>query len=611
MLISAAYGIWNDLLVLRALALDAALAALAVWLCLNACRLRRRAALAETPGQQAEPQSGASTVRFSRWEATLAESRDAEETVGPWDVHHARKLHYLFLAVIPTALILLLALRGLWTSAAETAAAPSTAVATALALVCLAASCVWLVLGRSYASVASNELPENASMALAFRDVQWASILAAAALLSSWGWPAAAAWAGRVLLVWVLVVGGEQLVRLLIAWLQQPAETTVNIPPLRLVAREAVFVHGNPVRSFFDALESHFGVSFRSSWAIQFVRRSVVPAALLVALLLWGLSSLAVVRIDEFGVRESFGQVQAAPLPPGLHWKLPWPLGQVLRYPVKRVSVKPIGFVSNPGRQSSFLWSKKHAQEEFALVLGDGSELVAVGCVVYYKIAEDPQGFLDYVYRCQNPDDALEAYAYRALMEQTRSTTLREVLTANRARFAERLKEGLRQYAESNRLGIEVVDVALMGLHPPVEAAADYLDVISARIDAERVQVEARGKGIVQIEQAQQGSASAIASARVESARRTGEALNESSQFIAIGQAYSVAPEAFQLRLWFEAFEEILEKKRFVLVDQAVAAGPGGILLDQRNKAAGEEDPVPLTPDAGFPSPNILKKKGQ
>jgi hypothetical protein len=37
MLVSAAYGIWNDLLVLRALALDAALVALAAWLCLNAC----------------------------------------------------------------------------------------------------------------------------------------------------------------------------------------------------------------------------------------------------------------------------------------------------------------------------------------------------------------------------------------------------------------------------------------------------------------------------------------------------------------------------------------------------------------------------------------------
>jgi regulator of protease activity HflC (stomatin/prohibitin superfamily) len=311
------------------------------------------------------------------------------------------------------------------------------------------------------------------------------------------------------------------------------------------------------------------------------------------------LSSLAVVRIDELGVRERFGRLDTAPLPPGLHTKLPWPFGRVLRYPVKHVVVKPIGFISNPGRQTSYLWSKKHAQEEFALVLGDGSELVAIGCLVYYKIHEDRERFLDYVYGGQNPDEALEAYAYRALMEQTRDTTLSDVLTANRARFADRLEQKLQSYARRNRLGIDVVDVALMGLHPPVDVAADYLDVISAQIDADRVRVEALGEKDVKLEQAHQEKASAVAAARVNAAQRIGKAIGESSQFLAIGEAYALAAEAFQWRLWFEAFEEVLARKRFVLVDQAVATGEGGILLDQRGGRTAD-DPVPLTRDAGF-----------
>jgi regulator of protease activity HflC (stomatin/prohibitin superfamily) len=177
---------------------------------------------------------------------------------------------------------------------------------------------------------------------------------------------------------------------------------------------------------------------------------------------------------------------------------------------------------------------------------------------------------------------------------------LREVLTANRAQFADRLKDTLSRYAESNRLGIEVVDVALMGLHPPVEAADAYLDVISARIDAERVQVEALGQKSVQIADVQREIATAIAGSQAEAARRTGTAVSESSEFVAIGQAYAVAPEPFQLRLWFEALEEILEQKRFVLIDQAVNTGPGGILLDHRGRLSTDSDPVPLTRDAGF-----------
>jgi len=595
MLVAGGYGLWNDLLVLWALAIDAALAALAASLCLNVCRLRRLAALAqqrpEADGQTAAPRRG-----LSRWDREADEEDD--QPIGVWDVQHGLKLHYLFLALIPTGVLVLLAARAVWTSQVPVPAEPLGSSATALAVVCLAASCLWLVLARSFASVPDRELPESAGLALAFRELQWASVVAAAGLLAGFLWPPAPVWAGRLLLTWIVVTGGEQSVRLLIVWLGRPAEGPIVIAPLRQVVREGLFVHGNPLPVLFDTIERRFGVSFRSSWAIQFVRRSLVPALLAVGVLFWGLSSLAVVRVDELGVRESCGRLQAAPLPPGLHWKLPWPLGRVLRYPVKRVEAKPIGFISNPGRQTSYLWSKKHASEEFALVLGDGSELVALGCMVYYKIHEDRERFLNYVYGNQNPDDALEAYAYRALMEHTRGTTLLEVLTANRAQFADRLEQTLRGYAQTHRLGIEVVDVALMGLHPPVEAASDYLDVISARIDADRVRVEALGEKAVKLEKTQEETDAAVAAARVEAARRIGQANGESSQFIAMGEAYAVAPESFQLRLWFEAFEDILEKKRFVLVDKAVATGSGGILLDQRGQIP-TEDPVPLTRDAG------------
>jgi hypothetical protein len=382
MLVAGGYGLGHDLLVLWALAIDAAMASLGAWLCLNVCRLRRQAALAE-PRPPSAASAAASRTVVSRWDRDSDEGDD--EPIGPWDVQHALKLHYLFLALIPTGLLVLLAARGIWTSQTQTPAEPLGSSATALAVVCLAASCLWLVLARSFASVPRGELPESESLSLVFRELQWASLAAAVGLLASFLWPAASVWAGRLVLSWIVVTGSEQFGRLLIVWLQRPSEGPLTIPPLRQVVREAVFVHGNPLPSLFDTIERRFGVSFRSSWAIRFVRLSLAPAALAVGLLFWGLSSLAVVRIDELGVRESFGRLDAAPLAPGLHGKLPWPFGRVLRYPVKRVVAKPIGFISNPGRQASYLWSKKHANEEFALVLGDGSELVALDCMVYYS----------------------------------------------------------------------------------------------------------------------------------------------------------------------------------------------------------------------------------
>ncbi len=594
-LVAGGYGIYAGLVSLEALSLEMAMVAVAVWVAWHRERLDRR--IAETE------QASAASINHSQraahapvWSGEEIEEDYDHYDIAFGDLEHARKLHYLLLALSPTALIGLLGGYLLVGGAVFRELEASTAQTTALGIASLAVSCIWLALTKSYGEAASPAGVQSSSLRLALRELHWATIAVAAAVLAAAFWPRLQSWVGGVLLVWVLVLAVEQFVRYLLHWLR-PGENPLALPPLRLVLRELVVSRGNPAASFFEAVERRLGVNFRSSWAIRFVRGAVMPAALLVALLLWGLTSLAVVEVDCLGVREHFGRVQSAPLSPGLHWKLPWPLGRLRQYPVKQVSLKPIGFISKPGRQAALLWTKEHAREEFALVLGGGSELLAIDSVVYYKIREDKEGFLDYVYHSANPDVALEAYAYRALMEQTRTATLAEVFSANRAEVARRLKESLQEYATANRLGIDVVEVALMGLHPPVEAGADYLDVISARIDADRETIEATGEQFAKIQHAQRESTTAVAEAKVQAARRVGEALEEASQFLALGQAYAVAPAALKLRLWFEILEEVLENKRFVVVDKVFSQGHGGVLLDQRAEI-NLEDPAALNAGA-------------
>ena len=232
----------------------------------------------------------------------------------------------------------------------------------------------------------------------------------------------------------------------------------------------------------------------------------------------------------------------------------------------------------------SFLWSKPHAREEFELVLGNGTEVVVVDAFVFYKIREDRQGFLDYAYGFQNPVAAMEGYAYRALMEQTRAATLEQVLSANRAEFAQRVEDSLRDDVAANRLGIDIVDVALINLHPPIEAAPDYLDVISARIDAERFQTEADAERLVTIQESQTKSSTAISTSQVEAARRVGAALEESGEFIAVGKAYEVAPEAFRFRMRGDVLAEVLGRQPWLLIDKSFAGEyldlRGSVLLD-------------------------------
>jgi len=580
-IVAGIYGTRSAVFSLQALAINLLLAALDSLLALNAQRLRRQWREA-TQTVESRHASGEKDVGSLRWaDARFGAEEERSEDVLLFAVNHAKKLHCVFLGLLPTTFLAVIAAGLLWRRGFWTAAEFSQQEAVARGVACLAVSCLWLVLARSFQAAKREECPEAFSLAMAFRGVQWATLLTAAAALTGIVWPAADLWAGSAILAWSLALAGEQWARLAKMWLG-PDQGPEFLPPLRSVLRQIVLERGNPISSFFEAIERNYGLSFRSSWAIRFVRRAATPTVILAALMLWGMTSLTIVGPSEFGIRETLGRIERVPLEPGLHAKLPWPLGRILRFPVKQIVAKPIGFVADSARPAAYLWTKSHAQEEFALVLGNGTEAVVVNAVVYFKIREDEQGFFDYAYGFQNPVAAMEGYAYRALMQQTRHATLKEVLSANRSQFAEHLKDQLRSYCDKNRLGIEIVDVALFSLHPPLEAAADYLDVINARIDAERYRIEEKGSVAAKIEDAAMQSASAIAAAEVDSAKRVGQAMEESGQFVAIGRAYSVAPDAFQLRLRGDTLEEVLGGRPLILIDKTFLGGTGETLLDLR-----------------------------
>jgi regulator of protease activity HflC (stomatin/prohibitin superfamily) len=457
----------------------------------------------------------------------------------------------------------------------------------AFGAVCLAAAFIWLVMARSFASIREADLPEVRPLTFAFREAQWGALFAAAGLIGAAIVPVLALWTGRILLFWIVALCTETLLRLAATIFLPPDPDQPAAAPIHLLLRQALGTAANPISSLVESLEGRCGVSLRSSWAIMFLKRSMLPLVALLALLAWGLTSLAIVETHQMGVRERLGRIDGEPLSPGLHFTLPWPFGRVRAFPVKTVQQLPIGFIEDetPPRKNhprALLWTKPHAKEELALVLGAGTELVAVNALVYFKIAEDREGFRDYVYRQSQPEEALTAFVYRALMEETRGRTLDEVLSADRAAFAHRLVESVREQSGAAHLGLEVIDLALLNLHPPIEAGGSYLEVISARLDAGRRVTEAEGEKQVALLNAQTSSRSAVAAARAAQSRRVAGALGDVAEFAAIGRAQQDVSQTLRLRLWIEALEDALSDQRLFLVDRTVLDERGELLLDTR-----------------------------
>jgi regulator of protease activity HflC (stomatin/prohibitin superfamily) len=517
----------------------------------------------------------------------------------------AQSLHVIYLAV-PVAAIAFFAVFQGWRLGFAPIHEIPVGFQTTLGLLSIALSIVWLVLSNTLAAIRDEEMPEASALARALREVQWSAWLVAGSFFAGTAMPQLAVWSGRGLCLWLILVCIEQLSRTAWTWIAPTQGSDSSDPsrlgearfmsPINLLLREAFLVRANPLASLFDVLEQRFGVNFRASWAITFVRQVTVPLLLLLIILGWLVTAFQVVEPHQFAVEERLGRTAREPLTPGLHVTLPWPLTQVRRFPVKSVAAMQIGFKDkatsgassakipqgfDPDSPRALLWTQAH-DEEFALVLGNGSEVVAVNAVVYHKIHEDRDRFFDYVYRSQNPETALEALAYRTLLELTRSATLNDVLTADRAGFANRFRDTLRRYSEQQRLGIDVVDVAIINLHPPVEAAADYLDVISAKLDASRVELEASGFRAATLLTTEAESLGLTASAKIDAARRVSIARAESIEFLAAESARRASPQTYSLRLWIEVLEQNLKNKRLFLVEKSLLENSDNVWLDLR-----------------------------
>lgn len=553
------YALQTESSVFRAAAIQLCLCGVAIWAAMDAVKLRRR--LSEASGEDAAAQT-----------------------------REAASIHYLFVAA-PLVAVIVLSLLSMIGQLVEVSLPRSQQQIIGGAIGAVLAASLWTVFARvlrqqSKLSTESElpDLPETDAVHAALSESRLAALLTGATLMAATVYRPIEGWFAWGLSLWAIAVASEHLIRLLIGWFRPTDPSETFVAPVDSVLRDIFLSTTNPVGRAFDIAESRFGLSLRSSWTIRFFRRSMVPIAVGCLLTVWLSTCFVVIEPHQAGLEERFGVARRVRLPPGLHVKLPWPFGVIHRYPAGIVQTMQIGFEEKEVAASvsedlsrTLLWTQPHEQE-FSLVLGSETELVAVNAIVYFRIAQDTDGFLSHALATANPEVALKALAYRVLMEQTRSATLAELLSLGRDQFAVRVREKLAEYASAQQLGLEVIDVALLNLHPPVEVADSYLDVINAELDSTRVITVADGDAAKEIFAAEQGSNGRVASARIDAARRVSVAGQESAEFIAVGEAFLAAPETYRLRLWFEAFERVLLGRRLFIVDSALP----DVIFDER-----------------------------
>ncbi len=245
-----------------------------------------------------------------------------------------------------------------------------------------------------------------------------------------------------------------------------------------------------------EALDYQFGFKISQTWFYRFIERAIAPLILFQIIAFYGLTCMVVVGPQEEAILERFGIPIEEPLEPGFHFKSPWPIEKVYKYPVRKIEMLSIGKGGHHKHEHKhehgnvILWTKAHGHGEHYLIVASkegsletGKELEFVpvnllnaSVVLYYRISD----LGDFLYLNADTVKVLESIASRELVRFVVSMDLFDIMGSGRLKASENLTVKISEACRKAKLGIEVLYVDFLNVHPPVSVAAAFEEVVGA-----------------------------------------------------------------------------------------------------------------------------------
>jgi regulator of protease activity HflC (stomatin/prohibitin superfamily) len=315
---------------------------------------------------------------------------------------------------------------------------------------------------------------------------------------------------------------------------------------------------------------------------------------------------------------------------PGFHFKLPWPLGVTQRVPAYEIHRIEVGKVYEPTQTAPtrqpfmedpdfILWRESHirpeegfeatflvpsmaAEDEQAArtvpvgltvdqtepaaeltapdapgaveTSGAGPQvnLVRLEANIYYRIKTLPDGTVDpdaaftYHYRQDDIGDLLTKLGFRATAKVAASQDFLKWVAEERALTAREIWDLMAEAVAEADLGIEIVDVNVLSVHPPSQVASAFELVVTALEDRESLIHLGQQESTRILRGAEAHETELVKRASGRKYMRETVSAAEAGQFRSQLAAYAKAPDVFVYRTYFDTLEEALKDQRVFIV---------------------------------------------
>ncbi|MBP3478134.1 MAG: hypothetical protein J6K03_01460 [Oscillospiraceae bacterium] len=311
-------------------------------------------------------------------------------------------------------------------------------------------------------------------------------------------------------------------------------------------------------------MEENTGITMRSLWSIRFIRQVLPTAVVILVLTLWLSTSVVLVDTYQEGALFRMGTLQSETLAPGMHFVLPWPFDRVELHDTRSINAVTIGYVADG--DSDNLWTEGHGKEEYRLLLGSGDEMVSINLRIQYRIRD----LYQYISSAAEPAALLQAQAYEIVTSRTVRSDLETLLSTDREAFSQSFLEELTQKLEPFGTGLEVVDVVLESIHPPVEVASVYQRIISAGIDAERIVINGENEAQIARLEAQLTQTALVSKAKVEREQAVAAAKAAVADFMASVEADGSYRDAYRYYKYIDALTKAYADAKLIIIGEGV-----------------------------------------
>ena len=261
------------------------------------------------------------------------------------------------------------------------------------------------------------------------------------------------------------------------------------------------------------------------------------------------------VDADELGVVMRFGKVTRLE-PPGLHFRMPYPIDEVRLPKVTRQNIIEVGMRTGTGPGVSYV------REESLMLTGD-ENIVDVNFVVFWRIKDAQQ----YLFNMQNPEVTVKEVAESAMREVVGQSEIQPILTGARQKTEQAVQTLMQDMLDHYGAGVRVDQVQLLKVDPPTQVIDAFRDVQAAAADKERLRNEAASYASRIVPEARGDAERILQAARGYREQSVAEATGQSTRFLKIYEEYRKAPDVTRKRMYLETMERIMSGTDKIIVD--------------------------------------------